>query len=125
MTRRVKNLAETIIISGDQLKSQGNLPEYLTINEESNLFILVLVTLFKSGLDYFISLFCFVPVIGCIMTDYLQSRIKFVKKPTISRGEKLEFLIYVSKRMFCSSDERKMECLPKETRKPVAWRLVP
>ena len=39
LTRRVKRLSEIIIISGDQLKSQENIPEYLTINEESNLFV--------------------------------------------------------------------------------------
>ena len=36
VTQRVKNLPEIIVISGDQLKSQEFLPEYLTINEESN-----------------------------------------------------------------------------------------
>ena len=48
VTRRVKSLPEIIIIiiSGDQLKCQENIPEYLTINQESNLFMLVLVTLF-------------------------------------------------------------------------------
>ena len=47
VTRRVKSLPEIIIIiiSGDQLKCQENIPEYLTINQESNLFMLVLVTL--------------------------------------------------------------------------------
>ena len=35
-----------------------------------------------------------------------------VKKPTILNGEKVGFLLYVSKKMFCSSNERKMECLP-------------
>ena len=57
--RRVKSLPEIIAISSDQLKSQENIPEYFTINEESNLFMLVLVTLFISGLDHFISLFRF------------------------------------------------------------------
>ena len=47
VTRRVKRLPEIIIIiSGDKLKYQENIPEYLTINQESNLFMLVLVTLF-------------------------------------------------------------------------------
>ena len=32
-----------------------------------------------------------------------------MKTPTISHGEKLGFLIYVSKKVFCSSPERKME----------------
>ena len=49
VTRRVKRLPEIIvIISGDKLKYQENIPEYLTINQESNLFMLVLVTLFIS-----------------------------------------------------------------------------
>ena len=69
VTRRVKSLREIIIISGDQLKSQENIPEYLTINQESNLFMLVLVTLIISGLDHFIFPFPFVPVLGYIMTD--------------------------------------------------------
>ena len=51
VTWRVESLPE-IIISGDQLKSQENIPEYPAINEESNLFMLVLVTLFISGLDH-------------------------------------------------------------------------
>ena len=59
VTQRVKSLPEIIVISGYQLKSQENIPEYLTINEESNLFILVLVTLFISGFDHFISFFRF------------------------------------------------------------------
>ena len=69
VTRRVKSLREIIIISGDQLKSQENIPEYLTINQESNLFMLVLVTLIISGLDHFIPPFPFIPVLGYIMTD--------------------------------------------------------
>ena len=49
VTRRVKRLPEIIIIiSGDKLKYQENIPEHLTINQESNLFMLVLVTLFIS-----------------------------------------------------------------------------
>ena len=49
VTRRVKRLPEIIIIiSGDKLKYQENIPEYLTINQESNLFMLELVTLFIS-----------------------------------------------------------------------------
>ena len=57
VTQRVKSLSEIIVISGHQLKSQENIQVYLTINEESNLFILALVTLFISGLDHPISLF--------------------------------------------------------------------
>ena len=37
-----------------------------------------------------------------------------VKRPTILNGEKLGFLIYVSKKIFCSSNEGKMECPPEE-----------
>ena len=59
VTQRVKSLPEIIVISGYQLKSQEFIPEYLTFTEESNLFMLVLVTLFISGLVHFISLFCF------------------------------------------------------------------
>ena len=33
VTQRVKSLPEIIVISGDQLKSQENIPEYLTIKE--------------------------------------------------------------------------------------------
>ena len=56
---RIKSLPKIIFISGDQLKSQENIPEYLTINEESHLFMHVLVFFFISGLDHFISLFRF------------------------------------------------------------------
>ena len=59
VTRMVKSLPKIIIISGDQLKSPENIPEYIIINEESDLFILVLVTLFISEMDHFISLFRF------------------------------------------------------------------
>ena len=41
VTRMVKSLPKIIIISGDQLKSQENIPEYIIINEESDLFMLV------------------------------------------------------------------------------------
>ena len=37
-----------------------------------------------------------------------------VKRPTILTGENLGFLIYVNKKMFCSSNEHKMECPPEE-----------
>ena len=57
--QRVKSLLETIIIIGDQLKPQENIPDYLKIYEESNLFILVLITLLISGLDYSMSPFRF------------------------------------------------------------------
>ena len=57
--QRVKSLPETIIIIGDQLKPQENIPDYLKIYEESNLFILVLITLLISGLDYSMSPFRF------------------------------------------------------------------
>ena len=36
VTRRVKSLPEIIVISGDQLKSHENIPEYLTTNEGSS-----------------------------------------------------------------------------------------
>ena len=93
VTQRVKSLPEIIVISDDQLKSNIAKAEYLTINEESNLFMFVLVTLFISALDHFISLFriCSSP---WLHYDGLASiKTKMVKRPTILNGEKLRFLI--------------------------------
>ena len=92
VTWRVESLPE-IIISDDQLKSQENIPEYPAINEESNLFMLVLVTLFLSGLDHFITIFHF-----CSSTWLASIKTKIVKRPTILNSEKLGFQIYVSKK---------------------------
>ena len=98
VTQRVKSLPEIIVISGYQLKSQENIPEYLTINEESNLFILVLVTLFISGFDHFISFFRFCSSNWLYYDGLAPIKTKMVKKLTILSGEKLEFLTYVSKK---------------------------
>ena len=57
VTQRVKSLPELIVISDHQLKSNITKAEYLTISEESNLFMFVLVTFFISALDHFMSLF--------------------------------------------------------------------
>ena len=104
----LKSLREIIIISGDQLKSQKNIPEYLTINKESNLFMLVLFTLFISVLDHFISLFRFCSSTWLYYDGLASIKTKMVKRPTILNGENLGFLIYVSKKMFCSSNKHKM-----------------
>ena len=115
VTRRVKSLPEIIIIiSGDQLKSQENIPEYLTINEEPNLLMLVLVTLFISGLDNFLSIFRFCCSTWLYYDGLASIKSKMVKRPTILNGGKLGLLIYVSKKMFWSSNEHKMECPPEE-----------
>ena len=74
--------------------------------------MLVLVTLFICGLHHFISLFHF-----CCSTWLHYDELaltKMVKRPTILNNEKLGFLIYVSKKMFCSSNESKMEYPPEE-----------
>ena len=89
VTRRVKSLPEIIVISGDQLKFQENTPEYLTISEESNLFMLVLVTFFISGLDHFISLFRFCSSPWLHYGGLASIKAKMVKRPTILNGEKL------------------------------------
>ena len=112
--QRVKSLPEIIIISGDQLKSQENIPEYLRINEESNLFILVLVTFFISVFDHFISFFRFCSSNWLYYDGLASIKTKMVKKPTILNVEKLGFLIYVRKKIFCSPNERKMECPAEE-----------
>ena len=114
VTRRVKSLPEIIVISGDQLKSHENIPEYLTTNEESSLFILVLVTLFTSELDHF-SNFRFCSSAWPHYDGLASIKTEMMKRPTILNGEKLGFLIYASKKLFCSSNERKMECPPEET----------
>ena len=114
VTQRVKSLPEIIVISGDQLKSQEFIPEYLTFNEESNLFMFVLVTFFISGLDHFISLFCFWISTWLHYDGLALVKTKMVKRPTILNGEKPGFLIHVSKKMFCLSNKRKMECPPEE-----------
>ena len=115
VTRRVKSLPEIIIIiSGDQLKYQENIPEYLTINQESNLFMLVLVTLFISGLDHFISLFHFCSSTWLYYDGLASIKTKMVKRPTIFNSEKRGFLLHVSKKMFCSSHEHETECPSEE-----------
>ena len=96
VTQKIKRLPEIIVISGDQLKSQENIPEYFTINRESNLFMLVLVTLFISGLDHFISLFHFCSSTWLHYNGLASIKTKMVKRPTILNGEKLGFLIYAS-----------------------------
>ena len=69
----------------------------------------VLVTLFISGLDHFISLFRFCSSFWLHYDGIASKKTKMVKKPTILNGEKLGFLTYVSKKMPCLSNERKME----------------
>lgn len=59
VTQSVKSRLEIIVIGGDQLKSQQNIPEYLAINEKSNFFILVLVSLFINVLGYSVALSLF------------------------------------------------------------------
>ena len=116
VTRRVKSLPEIIVIiviSGDLLKS--NIKK-ITIKEESNLFMLVLVTFFISGLDHFISLFRFCSSTWLHYDGLASIKTKMVKRPTILNGEKLGYLIYVRKKKFCASNERKMECPPEEIR---------
>ena len=113
VTQSVKSLSE-IIISGDKLKSQENIPECLTIIEEPNLFMLVLITLFIDGLDQFIFLFRFCSSTWLYYDGLASIKNKMVKRPTILNGENLGFLIYVSKKMFCSSNKHKIECPPEE-----------
>ena len=57
VARNVKELPLIISISGDQFKEKENIPEELIINCESNLYMLVLVTMFLKSLDNFISVF--------------------------------------------------------------------
>ena len=59
VTRKVKDFPLIISISGDQFKEKENIPEELIINDESNLYMLVLVTMFLKSLDHFISIFRF------------------------------------------------------------------
>ena len=98
VTRRVKSLPEIIVIiviSGDLLKSNI---KTITIKEESNLFMLVLVTFFISGLDHFISLFRFCSSTWLHYDGLASIKTKMVKRPTILNGEKLGYLIYVRKK---------------------------
>ena len=99
VTQRVKSLPE-IITSGDQLKYPENILEYLTINEESNFFMLVLVTLFISGLGHFISLFCSCSSTWLYYDGLASIKTKMVKRPNILHVEKLGYLMYVSKKCF-------------------------
>ena len=57
VTGKVKGLPLIISINGDQFKEKENIPEQLIINNESNLYMLVLVAMFLKFLDYFISIF--------------------------------------------------------------------
>ena len=116
--RRVKSLTEVIVISGDLLKSntKKTYQNILQLMKKSNLFMLVLVTLFIRGLDHFISLFCFCSSTWLHYDGLASIKTKMVKRPTILNCEKLGFLIYVRKKIFCSSNERKIECPPEQIR---------
>ena len=59
VTRKVKDLPIIISISADQFKEKESIPEELIINDESNLYMLVLVTMLLKSLDHFISIFRF------------------------------------------------------------------
>ena len=74
----------------------------------------MLVTLFTSELDHF-SNFRFCSSTWPQYDGLVSIKTEMMKRPTILNGEKLGFLIYASKKLFCSSDERKMECPPEET----------
>ena len=76
--------------------------------------MLVLITLFINGLDQFIFLFRFCSSTWLYNDGLASIKTKMVKRPTILNGENLGFLIYVSKKMFCSSNEHKIECPPEE-----------
>ena len=54
VTRKVKDLPLIISICGDQFKENKNILEEFIINNESNLYMLVLVTMFLKSLDDFI-----------------------------------------------------------------------
>ena len=112
VTQRVKSLSEIILIRGHQLKSQENIQLYLTINEESNLFILALVTLFISGLDHSISLFCLCSSTWIHYNGLPSIKNKILKRNAVLNGKKLGSLIYASKKRFCSSSEHKLRCPP-------------
>ena len=76
--------------------------------------MLVLVTLFISGLNHFISLFHFCSSTWLYYDGLASIKTKMVKIPTILNSEKLGFQIYVIKKMCCSSNKYKMEYPPEE-----------
>ena len=81
VTRKVKDLPLIISISGDQFKEKGNIPEELISNDKSNLYLLVLVTMFLKSLYHFISIFRFSS--SPFLYDSLASRkAKIIKRPT-------------------------------------------
>ena len=81
VTRKVKDLPLIISISGDQFKEKGNIPEELISNDQSNLYLLVLVTMFLKSLYHFISIFRFSS--SPFLYESLASRkTKTIKRPT-------------------------------------------
>ena len=109
--QRVKSLLETIIIIGDQLKPQENIPDYLKIYEESNLFMLVLVTLLISGLDYSMSPFRFCSSNWLNYDGLASIKNKSCEKTYYFKQWKARIFNIREKKKF---NERKMECPPKK-----------
>ena len=97
VTRKVKDLPLIISISGDQFKEKENIPEELIINDESNLYMLVLVTMFLESLDHSISIFRFSSSPWFLYDDLASRKTKIIKRPTYNR--KLGFLVFINKQM--------------------------
>ena len=97
VTRKVKDLPLIISISGDQFKEKENIPEELIINDKSNFYMLVLVTMFLKSLDHFISIFRFSSSPWFLYDSLASRKTKIIKRPTYNG--KLGFLVFISKQM--------------------------
>ena len=97
VTRKVKDMPLIISTSGDQFKEKENIPEELIINDESNLHMLVLVTMFLKSLHHSISIFRFSSSPWFLYHDLASRKTKIIKRPTY-KG-KLGFLVFINKQM--------------------------
>ena len=97
VTRKVKGLPLIISINGDQFKENENIPEQLIINNESNLYMLVLVAMFLKFLDYFISIFWFNSSPWFSYDGLASRKTKIIKRP--AHNGKLGVLVFISKQM--------------------------
>ena len=91
VTIKVKDLPLNISISDDPFKGKENILEELIINDESNLYMLVLITVFLKSLDHFISIFQFNSSPWFLSNNLTSRKTKIIKRPARIRklGKKM------------------------------------
>ena len=85
-----------ISISGDQFEEKENIPEEFIFNDESNLYMFVLVTVFLiKSLDHFISIFRFNSSPWFFYDGLASRQTKIIKQ--LARNWKFGFLVFIKK----------------------------